>query len=41
MLKRETTMGVDINKIYNENCFNTMKQMDDNFVDIVMKQSSL
>ena len=29
-------MGVDINKIYNENCFNTMKQMDDNFVDIVM-----
>ena len=29
-------MGVDINKIYNENCFDTMSVMEDNFVDIVM-----
>ena len=29
-------MGVEINKIYNEDCFITMSNMDDNFVDIVM-----
>ena len=29
-------MGVDINKIYNENCFDTMSAMEDDFVDIVM-----
>lgn len=29
-------MGVEINKIYNEDCFITMSNMDDNFIDIVM-----
>ena len=29
-------MGVEINKIYNEDCFITMSNMDDNLVDIVM-----
>jgi DNA modification methylase len=36
MLKGGSIMGVEINKIYNEDCFITMSNMDDNLVDIVM-----
>ena len=34
-------MGVEINKIYNEDCFITMSNMDDNFIDIVMTSPPL
>jgi len=27
---------VDINKIYNENCLNTLKRMPDNYIDMVL-----
>ena len=29
-------MGIEINKIYNDDCLITMKRMSDNFVDIVV-----